>query len=137
MSGRMMGVDVGGSGVKGGVVDLATGDLVGERHKLATPKPATPQAVAEIVGYLSPGDCGMHGHVAKHDQERRLPGVRDLDVGVDPVRKEAIALGRVAASALAVQGTQKLLQVKSAGKGGHLQRPLVDGGVAYGDEADL
>jgi polyphosphate glucokinase len=49
MSGRMMGVDVGGSGVKGGIVDLATGELVGERHKLATPKPSTPQAVAKTI----------------------------------------------------------------------------------------
>lgn len=43
------GVDVGGSGVKGGVVDLATGELVGERFKLLTPQPSTPKAVAETV----------------------------------------------------------------------------------------
>lgn len=43
------GVDVGGSGIKGGIVDLDTGLLVGERHKLPTPKPATPDAVAETV----------------------------------------------------------------------------------------
>ncbi|RRR47705.1 ROK family protein [Mycolicibacter terrae] len=43
------GVDVGGSGIKGGVVDLATGALVGERYKLPTPSPATPAAVAETV----------------------------------------------------------------------------------------
>ncbi|MEJ5919714.1 polyphosphate--glucose phosphotransferase [Corynebacterium sp. H78] len=43
------GVDVGGSGIKGGIVDLDTGELVGERIKLLTPKPATPQAVAETI----------------------------------------------------------------------------------------
>jgi polyphosphate glucokinase len=43
------GVDVGGSGIKGGVVDLDTGALVGERFKLATPQPATPAAVATTV----------------------------------------------------------------------------------------
>ena len=42
---RGFGVDVGGSGVKGGVVDLDTGLLIGERFKLATPQPATPDAV--------------------------------------------------------------------------------------------
>jgi polyphosphate glucokinase len=46
---RGFGVDVGGSGVKGGVVDLDTGLLIGERFKLPTPQPATPQAVAETV----------------------------------------------------------------------------------------
>lgn len=43
------GVDVGGSGVKGGVVDLDTGLLVGERYKVLTPQPATPAAIAETV----------------------------------------------------------------------------------------
>ncbi|ORM23992.1 polyphosphate--glucose phosphotransferase [Williamsia sp. 1135] len=40
------GIDVGGSGIKGGIVDLVTGDLVGERFKVLTPQPATPEAVA-------------------------------------------------------------------------------------------
>jgi polyphosphate glucokinase len=46
---RGFGVDVGGSGIKGGVVDLDTGELIGERYKLPTPSPATPDAVAETV----------------------------------------------------------------------------------------
>lgn len=46
---RGFGVDVGGSGVKGGVVDLDTGKLVGERFKLLTPQPATPEAIAKTV----------------------------------------------------------------------------------------
>lgn len=44
------GVDVGGSGIKGGVVDLAAGDLVGERYRLDTPEPSTPDAVAKAIG---------------------------------------------------------------------------------------
>ncbi|MGV9713396.1 polyphosphate--glucose phosphotransferase [Gordonia sp. NPDC003424] len=40
------GVDVGGSGIKGGIVDLDTGALVGERFKVLTPQPSTPEAVA-------------------------------------------------------------------------------------------
>ena len=43
------GVDVGGSGIKGGIVDLDTGELVGERFKVLTPQPATPEAVAAAV----------------------------------------------------------------------------------------
>ncbi|MEZ0049520.1 polyphosphate glucokinase [Mycobacterium sp. MAA66] len=43
------GIDVGGSGVKGAIVDLDTGQVIGERFRLPTPQPATPDAVAETV----------------------------------------------------------------------------------------
>jgi len=46
---RGFGVDVGGSGVKGGIVDLDTGQLLGDRFKLPTPQPSTPQAVAKTI----------------------------------------------------------------------------------------
>ena len=46
---RGFGVDVGGSGVKGGIVDLDTGQLIGERFKIATPHPATPDPVSKPV----------------------------------------------------------------------------------------
>ena len=55
------GVDVGGSGIKGGIVDLDTGELVGERFKVLTPQPATPEAVArgEAAAFrLPPGPSG-------------------------------------------------------------------------------
>ncbi|MFQ6397284.1 polyphosphate--glucose phosphotransferase [Nocardia sp. KC 131] len=45
--GHAFGIDIGGSGVKGAAVDLATGELVHERIKIATPHPSTPKAVAE------------------------------------------------------------------------------------------
>ena len=44
---RGFGIDVGGSGVKGGIVDLDTGLLIGDRFKLETPQPATPDAVSK------------------------------------------------------------------------------------------
>ncbi|MEJ5927115.1 ROK family protein [Corynebacterium sp. H128] len=46
------GVDVGGSGIKGGVVNLETGVLAGERIKILTPQPATPEAVADTVAQI-------------------------------------------------------------------------------------
>jgi len=46
------GVDVGGSGIKGGLVDLDTGKLIGERIKLPTPQPATPADVAKTVAQV-------------------------------------------------------------------------------------
>ena len=46
---RGFGIDVGGSGIKGGIVDMDTGQLIGERIKLLTPQPATPPAVAKTI----------------------------------------------------------------------------------------
>jgi polyphosphate glucokinase len=46
---RGFGIDVGGSGIKGGIVDLDTGALIGDRYKVLTPKPATPSAVAKKI----------------------------------------------------------------------------------------
>jgi polyphosphate glucokinase len=43
------GVDIGGSGIKGAVVDLDAGTLASERYKVLTPQPSTPQAVAGAV----------------------------------------------------------------------------------------
>jgi polyphosphate glucokinase len=44
------GVDIGGSGVKGAPVDLEAGSLATDRHRIPTPRPATPQAVITAVG---------------------------------------------------------------------------------------
>ncbi|MEV8534528.1 polyphosphate--glucose phosphotransferase [Streptomyces sp. NPDC051211] len=46
---QIMGVDIGGSGIKGAPVDLARGELAAERHKVLTPQPATPEGVAGCV----------------------------------------------------------------------------------------
>ena len=49
---RAIGIDVGGTGIKGGIVNIHKGTLVGERFRVPTPKPATPVAVAEVVGQI-------------------------------------------------------------------------------------
>lgn len=46
---HIFGVDIGGSGIKGAPVNLDLGDLADERHKVLTPHPATPDAVADGV----------------------------------------------------------------------------------------
>ena len=42
------GIDIGGSGVKSALVDLATGTFIGERVRIDTPEESTPAAVAEV-----------------------------------------------------------------------------------------
>ena len=53
---NLVGVDIGGTGIKGAPVELAEGDLTAPRFRLLTPRPATPEAVAstvaEVVGHF-------------------------------------------------------------------------------------
>lgn len=49
-----IGVDIGGTGIKGALVDVSTGELVSERLKVATPKGGEPEAiVAEVAAMVA------------------------------------------------------------------------------------
>ena len=50
-----LGIDVGGSGIKGAIVDTKTGILTTDRLRLKTPKPATPKAVIATINKLVKG----------------------------------------------------------------------------------
>ena len=49
MSDIYLGIDVGGSGIKSALVDLADGSLVTDRLRYDTPQPATPEACSEAL----------------------------------------------------------------------------------------
>jgi len=52
-SGRIaIGIDVGGSGIKAAVVDVEAGRLRSDRVRIATPSPATPEAVIASIGRI-------------------------------------------------------------------------------------
>lgn len=71
----VLGIDVGGTGIKGATVDTKTGELTADRYRLKTPRPASPDAVSETVGrvvehfdWSGPVGCGFpavirHGEV--------------------------------------------------------------------------
>jgi polyphosphate glucokinase len=50
---KALGIDIGGTGIKGAVVDTKRGRLVTDRLRLLTPQPATPDAVADVVGEVA------------------------------------------------------------------------------------
>ena len=54
---EILGIDIGGSGIKGAPVDVEKGELQGERQRLETPQPSIPEAVgatvAEIVRHFN------------------------------------------------------------------------------------
>lgn len=53
MSETGLGIDIGGSGIKGAPVDLDRGALVVDRLKFPTPQPALPGAVADVVAQIT------------------------------------------------------------------------------------
>jgi polyphosphate glucokinase len=59
---QIFGLDIGGSGIKGAPVDLDSGELAQPRHKVLTPQPSTPEAVADCVAEVV-GKFGWTGPV--------------------------------------------------------------------------
>lgn len=50
---NILGIDVGGSGIKGAPVDITTGELTAERYRIKTPRGAEPEPVAETVAKIA------------------------------------------------------------------------------------
>lgn len=79
----MLGVDIGGTGIKGAPVDLDRGTLTQERYKLATPRPATPEAIIETVGEVIE-HFGWSGPVGVTFPGVVVDGVTRTAANVDP-----------------------------------------------------
>jgi polyphosphate glucokinase len=67
-----LGIDIGGSGIKGAPVDVKSGELVAARYRLRTPQPSTPEAVGKTVlkvvkhfGWRGPVGCTFPAVVKK------------------------------------------------------------------------
>jgi polyphosphate glucokinase len=109
-----IGVDVGGSGVKAGVVDVDQGVLVSDRLRVDTPEPSTPPAVATEVASLvaqleAPGPVGIgfpsvirQGWVATANNiDQSWIGVNALDLFEATVGREVRLLNDADAAGLA------------------------------------
>jgi len=48
-----LGIDIGGSGIKGAIINTNTGEFITERHRIETPQPATPHAIAETINEIT------------------------------------------------------------------------------------
>lgn len=49
---HVLGIDIGGSGIKGAPVDTDAGELIEDRRRIPTPQPSEPEAVAEVVAQI-------------------------------------------------------------------------------------
>lgn len=86
---RVMGIDIGGTGVKTALIDTRSGRMTTERLRLPTPQPATPEAVMETVTELQRRlqwrgavGCGFPGLV-KRGRVERAPNLDSSWIGYD------------------------------------------------------
>ena len=98
-----LGIDIGGTGIKGALVDTDSGELASERIKLATPEGGEPQAVLETVleiidGLGSAADGVPVGvcfpAVVRHGTTMSAANVSKKWIGLEAERFFEKALGR-------------------------------------------
>ncbi len=98
-----LGIDIGGSGVKGAPVDLAQGELLTERLRIDTPQPATPDAVADVVAQIAESFADQCGSspvgvtipgIVRHGVMRSAANIDKSWIGVDVDKLFADRLGR-------------------------------------------
>ncbi|NNL69786.1 MAG: ROK family protein, partial [Acidimicrobiia bacterium] len=97
---HVFGIDVGGSGIKGGIVDLEVGELITDRHRIPTPKPATPKAVAKVTRRLVDhfswdGAVGVAiPTIVRHGVVHSAANIDKAWMGEDAVKRFSKALDR-------------------------------------------
>lgn len=85
---KILGIDIGGSAVKGAPVDTTTGELLAERHRIETPGLLTPAQMARTVAALAahfawkgPIGVGFPGVVRQHTQVLAVGNLHPRFVG--------------------------------------------------------
>lgn len=129
-AGLSFGVDVGGTGVKGAIVDLRTGEFVGDRHRIDTPQPATPEAVGRTVsqivehfGWTGPVGLTMPG-VVKNGILRTAANIDDAWLGTDVRALYSERLGGRPVTVLNDADAAGLAELRFGG-GAHIDEGLV------------
>jgi polyphosphate glucokinase len=100
---RVIGIDIGGTGIKGGLVDVKAGHLVAPRARLSTPHPATPSSVAarvtEVLAQIdADGPVGLTlPAVVRGGTVETAANIDHSWIGVDAVDLFSRATGRLVA----------------------------------------
>ncbi|MFT0763121.1 polyphosphate--glucose phosphotransferase [Scrofimicrobium sp. R131] len=89
------GIDIGGSGIKGALVDLTSGEFIGERVRIETPHPATPEAVAktcvEVLSQLqAPADVPVGIAMPAPLPQGIVPFMANLDASWEGVHAQSM-----------------------------------------------
>jgi len=157
-----LGIDVGGSGIKGALVDTGTGELVSDRLRVKTPRPAKPKAVSRAVATVvesldSDGPIGccfptvVRGGIAQTESNLHAawPGTSIAEQFEDATGRAFEVLNDADAAALAEmrfgagRGLEGLVLVITVGTGigsglfynGELVPNLEIGHMPYGEDS--
>ena len=90
---EILGIDIGGSGIKGAVVNTKKGELLTDRYRIDTPQPATPSAVIETVIHVIEefkwkGRIGVGFPAAvRHDVVKTASNIDNEWIGVNAAKK--------------------------------------------------
>lgn len=87
---HILGIDVGGTGIKANIVDTSKGECIADKIKYATPQPSTPDHVFEVIQQLvsdfdwggKPIGCGFPS-IVKNDVIHSAANIDDSWIGVD------------------------------------------------------
>ena len=116
-------MDIGGSGIKGCVVDLDKGELVGERVRIPTPQPALPDPVYGVVADIV-GQFGWEGRIGV-----TYPGVMKHGVTFTAANMDSSWIGTDMAKGLeaVIPGTVQTLNDADAAGLAEVERAKQDG----------
>jgi len=86
---KVLGIDIGGSGIKGAIVHTKKGKLLTERYRIPTPGKSTPENVAKVIKQIAdhfnwegPIGCGFPA-VVQHGVARSAANIDDSWIGVN------------------------------------------------------
>ncbi|HCR48650.1 MAG TPA: polyphosphate glucokinase [Bacteroidetes bacterium] len=84
-----LGIDIGGSGIKGVPINTENGEVMGHRHRIDTPQPAYPQTVADTVAEMiahfkwhGPVGCTMPS-IVQHGVTKTASNIPQEWIGVN------------------------------------------------------
>ncbi|MEQ9304847.1 MAG: ROK family protein [Marinoscillum sp.] len=90
---KVLGIDIGGTGIKGAIVDTKTGTLISERHRISTPQPATPESIIDTVVALigefdwkGPIGCGFPAAV-RHEIVKTASNIDKSWIGLNAAKQ--------------------------------------------------
>jgi polyphosphate glucokinase len=97
---KVLGIDIGGTGIKAAAVDVDSGAIVKEPLKYPTPQPSTPDSVFSVIEKIvdqfewnGPVGCGVPG-IVKHDEIQLIANLDQAWVGVNLQKELSGILGK-------------------------------------------
>lgn len=96
---HILGIDIGGSGIKGAPVDIEKGEMLTKRYRIRTPRPAKPEPIAKTVAKIAkrfkwdgPIGCGFPA-VVQHGITRTAANINNEWIGTNAAELFSSATG--------------------------------------------